>query len=277
MRQYLELLQKIIDEGQPRNDRTDTGTLSIFGYQMRFDLDQGFPLVTTKQTSFRLIAHELLWFLSGSTNIKYLNDNDVHIWDNWADENGDLGPIYGAQWRDWKTSDGKHIDQISELITNIKTNPSSRRLIVSAWNVADLPVESDSSKENVSAGRMALAPCHTFFQFYVANEKLSCQLFQRSADCFIGLPFNIASYALLTHMVAQQCNLNVGELIWTGGDTHIYSNHTKQVNTQLQRKPYRLPKLNILSKPASIFNYSYNDFKIKGYKSHPHIKATIAI
>jgi thymidylate synthase len=264
MKQYLEFLRHIRDNGVQKNDRTGVGTISVFAYQMRFDLNQGFPLVTTKKLSLRSIVHELLWFLQGDTNIRYLNEHNVTIWDEWADANGDLGPVYGKQWRAWQTADGKVIDQISELITQIKTNPDSRRLLVSAWNVGDLP-------------RMALAPCHLLFQFYVANNKLSCQLYQRSADSFLGVPFNIASYALLTHMIAQQCDLEVGEFIWTGGDCHIYSNHIEQVNLQLERQPLPLPRLQFKRRPASVFDYQYEDIEILDYQSHPHIKAPVAV
>lgn len=264
MQQYLEFLRLIRDKGIQKNDRTGTGTLSIFGHQMRFDLGLGFPMVTTKKLHLRSIIHELLWFLKGETNIDYLHQNKVTIWDEWADKNGNLGPVYGKQWRAWETKEGKTIDQVSDLIQQIKTNPDSRRLIVSAWNVADIP-------------KMALAPCHLLFQFYVGNGKLSCQLYQRSADSFLGVPFNIASYSLLTHMIAQQCNLEVGDFIWTGGDCHIYSNHMEQVNLQLQRTPYPLPQLVIKRKPSSIFEYQFDDFEIVNYQSHPAIKAEVAV
>ncbi|MWN31680.1 thymidylate synthase [Gilliamella sp. Pra-s65] len=264
MKQYLALMQKILDEGVPKSDRTGTGTLSIFGHQMRFNLQEGFPLVTTKKCHLRSIIHELLWFLKGDTNIQYLKDNKVTIWDEWADANGDLGPIYGKQWRTWGTTDGRQIDQISQLIDQIKNDPDSRRMIVSAWNVGELE-------------QMALAPCHAFFQFYVANGKLSCQLYQRSCDVFLGLPFNIASYSLLVHMVAQQCELDVGDFVWTGGDTHLYSNHIEQAHLQLSRAPRVLPKLTIKRKPLTIFDYRFEDFEIVGYDPHPAIKAPVAV
>lgn len=264
MRQYLGLMQQILEHGVQKGDRTGTGTLSLFGEQMRFDLSQGFPLLTTKKLHTRSIIYELLWFLKGETNIQYLVDNKVHIWDAWADDKGELGPIYGSQWRSWRTCDGQFIDQISQLITDIKTNPDSRRLIVSAWNVADV--------EN-----MALPPCHLLFQFYVGQGKLFCQLYQRSADFFIGVPFNIASYALLTHLVAQQCDLEVGEFIWTGGDVHLYLNHIEQVKLQLSRQTYELPQLIIKRKPTDIFSYQFEDFEVVNYQSHPHIKASVAV
>ncbi len=259
MKQYLDLMQKVLTEGTPKNDRTGTGTISIFGHQMRFNLQEGFPLVTTKRCHLRSIIHELLWFLQGDTNIAYLHENNVTIWDEWADENGDLGPVYGKQWRSWPAPDGRHIDQISTVMNQLKNDPDSRRIIVSAWNVGELD-------------KMALAPCHAFFQFYVADGKLSCQLYQRSCDVFLGLPFNIASYALLVHMVAQQCDLQVGDFVWTGGDTHLYSNHLEQTNLQLSREPRPLPKLVIKRKPASIFDYRFEDFEIEGYDPHPGIK-----
>lgn len=264
MKAYLDLLQHILDKGTEKTDRTGTGTVSIFGYQMRFNLQEGFPLVTTKKLHLRSIIYELLWFLNGDTNIKYLNDNGVSIWDEWADANGDLGPVYGYQWRSWPAPNGQKIDQISKVIEQIKTRPDSRRHMVTAWN----PAEVDN---------MALPPCHALFQFYVAEGKLSCQLYQRSCDTFLGLPFNIASYALLTHMVAQQCNLEAGDFVWTGGDVHIYSNHLEQVKTQLSREPYPLPQLNIRRKPASIFDYQFEDFEILNYQCHPGIKAPIAV
>lgn len=264
MQNYLNLMRHIQEHGAPKTDRTGTGTTSVFGYQMRFDLSKGFPMVTTKRLHLRSIIHELLWFLSGDTNIKYLNDNKVTIWDEWADENGDLGPVYGKQWVRWESADGKVINQIANVVEQIKTNPDSRRLIVSAWNVGELD-------------KMALAPCHAFFQFYVNEGKLSCQLYQRSCDVFLGLPFNIASYALLTHMVAQQCDLEVGEFVWTGGDVHIYSNHVEQVAKQLKREPYPLPKLVIKRKPASIFDYKFEDFEVVDYQSHKPIKAPVAV
>lgn len=264
MKNYLALMQHIMDNGAEKADRTGTGTLSVFGHQMRFDLSEGFPLVTTKKCHLRSIIHELLWFLQGDTNTQYLKDNGVSIWDEWADENGNLGPVYGAQWRSWPSPDGQHIDQISQIIDQIKNDPDSRRIIVSAWNVSEL-------------SKMALAPCHAFFQFYVADGKLSCQLYQRSCDVFLGLPFNIASYALLTHMVAQQCDLEVGEFVWTGGDTHLYSNHLEQTKLQLSREPRALPTLKIKRRPESIFDYRFDDFEIEGYDPHPHIKAPVAI
>ena len=257
-------MHHVLEHGAQKSDRTGTGTLSVFGYQMRFDLAEGFPLVTTKKLHLKSIIYELLWFLSGNTNNQWLKERGVSIWDEWAAPNGDLGPVYGYQWRSWPAPNGEHIDQIKEIIHTIKTNPDSRRIIVSAWNVADIP-------------KMALAPCHAFFQFYVANGKLSCQLYQRSADIFLGVPFNIASYALLTHMVAEQCNLQPGEFIWTGGDCHLYSNHLEQVKLQLSRTPYPLPSLKIHRKPESIFDYQFEDFEIVGYESHPHIKATVAV
>jgi thymidylate synthase len=264
MRQYLDLMRHVYEHGTEKTDRTGTGTRSVFGYQMRLDLQEGFPLVTTKKLHLKSIIHELIWFLAGSTNIKYLKDNGVSIWDEWADAEGNLGPVYGYQWRSWPAPNGEHIDQIAQLVEQIKTNPDSRRLIVSAWNVADIP-------------RMKLPPCHAFFQFYVADGKLSCQLYQRSADIFLGVPFNIASYALLTHMVAQQTGLDVGEFIWTGGDCHLYSNHMEQMREQLSRTPHPLPKLLIKRKPESIFDYQFEDFEIEGYVSHPHIKAPVAV
>ena len=264
MKQYLDMMRHVLENGEDKGDRTGTGTRSVFGYQMRFDLQEGFPLVTTKKLHLRSIIYELLWFLNGDTNIKYLKDNGVKIWDDWADENGDLGPVYGEQWRSWKKPDGTTIDQISNVLEQIKNNPNSRRLMVVAYNpgVAD---------------EMALPPCHSLFQFYVANGKLSCQLYQRSADIFLGVPFNIASYALLTHMMAEQAGLDVGEFIWTGGDTHLYSNHFEQAKEQLSREPLPLPKLNIKRKPDSLFDYDFEDFEIVGYESHPHIKAPVAV
>lgn len=264
MKQYLNLMQDILDNGIQKNDRTATGTISVFGRQMRFNLSEGFPLLTTKKVHIRSIFYELLWFLKGETNIKYLLDNNVHIWDAWANEKGELGPIYGYQWRSWPNSDGKTIDQISQIIAQIKNNPESRRLIVSAWNVADID-------------DMALPPCHLLFQFYVAAGKLSCQLYQRSADFFIGVPFNITSYALLTHLIAQQCNLAVGDFVWTGGDVHLYLNHLEQAKLQLTRTPYPLPKLLIKRQPNSIFDYQFEDFEIVNYQAHPHIKAMVAV
>jgi thymidylate synthase len=264
MKQYLDLMKEILETGSPKTDRTGTGTLSVFGRQLRFDLSQGFPLLTTKKLHTRSIFIELLWFLKGDTNIKFLRDNGVTIWDEWADENGDLGPVYGHQWRSWPTPHGGTIDQITNVINQIKQKPDSRRHIVSAWN----PAEVD---------KMALPPCHTMFQFYVADGRLSCQLYQRSADYFLGVPFNIASYALLTHMFAQQCDLLPGDFVWTGGDVHLYTNHVDQAKLQLVREPFSLPQLNILRKPDSIFDYRFEDFEIVNYQSHPGIKAPIAV
>lgn len=264
MKQYLALMQQVLEQGTPKNDRTGTGTLSIFGHQMRFNLQDGFPLVTTKKCHLRSIIHELLWFLNGDTNIAYLKENKVSIWDKWADENGDLGPVYGKQWRSWGAADGHQIDQLSKVVEQLKSDPDSRRIIVSAWNVGELD-------------EMALAPCHAFFQLYVADGKLSCQMYQRSCDIFLGLPFNIASYALLVHIMAHQCDLEVGGFVWTGGDTHLYSNHLEQTRLQLTREPRALPRLIIKRKPESIFDYRFNDFEIEGYDPHPVIKAPVAI
>lgn len=264
MKQYLDLMNEILDKGARKSDRTGTGTYSLFGRQLRFDLSEGFPLVTTKKLHLRSIIYELLWFLRGDTNIKYLRENGVTIWDEWADENGELGPVYGHQWRSWPTPDGKSIDQISEVITQIKTKPDSRRHIVTAWNPGEV-------------SKMALPPCHALFQFYVADGRLSCQLYQRSADYFLGVPFNIASYALLTFMFAQQCDLMPGEFVWTGGDVHLYVNHIDQAKQQLERKPFPLPQLNLTRKPESIFHYQYEDFEIVNYQAHPSIKAPIAV
>lgn len=264
VRNYLDLLQNILDHGTVKQDRTGTGTLSVFGRQLRFDLNEGFPLVTTKRIHLKSVVHELLWFLRGDTNIRYLQDNGVTIWDEWADENGDLGPVYGSQWRAWEAADGRQIDQISQVVEAIKRNPDSRRHLVSAWNVAVIE-------------QMKLPPCHLLFQFYVANGKLSCMLTMRSVDTFLGLPFNIASYALLTHMVAQQCGLEVGEFVFSGGDVHIYSNHLEQVKLQLSRNPLPLPKLIIARKPDSIFDYTFEDFEFENYTHHPAIKAPVAI
>jgi thymidylate synthase len=264
MRQYLDLMRDVRDNGIKKQDRTGTGTLSKFGHQMRFDLSEGFPVVTTKKLHLRSIIYELLWFLRGDSNIRYLRDNGVSIWNEWADENGDLGPIYGVQWRSWPTPDGGHIDQVSGIIEQIRKNPDSRRIILSAWNVAEI--------EN-----MALPPCHCFFQFWVADGKLSCQLYQRSCDIFLGVPFNIASYSLLTHMLAQQTGLNVGDFVWTGGDCHLYLNHLEQADEQLQREPLPLPRLAIKRRPPSIFDYEYEDFEILNYEAHPHIKAAVAV
>ena len=262
--QYEDFLRHVYFHGVEKSDRTGTGTRSVFGYQMRFNLQEGFPLVTTKKLHLRSIIHELLWFLKGDSNIKYLKDNGVSIWDEWADENGDLGPVYGVQWRNWKGADGQTIDQIRELVHTIKNNPDSRRMIVSAWNVAELP-------------HMALPPCHMMFQAYVADGKLSVQLYQRSCDIFLGVPFNIASYSLLTHMLAQQCDLEVGDFVWTGGDCHIYSNHMEQVQLQLSRQPRAYPQLKIKRRPDSIFDYKFEDFEVIGYDPHPHIKAQVAV
>ena len=278
MKQYLDLLQKILDEGEVKDDRTGTGTKSLFGHQMRFDLNQGFPILTTKKIFFKGVVYELLWFLDGSTDNTLLKENGVHIWDEWETDKGDLGPIYGLQWRNWiDHNNGQNIDQIEQVIEQIRSNPSSRRIIVNAWNVADLPDESISPQENVKLGKMSLAPCHALFQFFVSQGKLSCQLYQRSCDTFLGLGFNIASYSLLTHMIAQQCDLDVGDFIWTGGDVHLYLNHLEQANEQLKREPYPLPKLKINRKPASIFDYKYEDFELIKYHSHPHISAPISI
>ena len=264
MRQYLDFLRHIRQHGAPKDDRTGTGTLSVFGYQMRFDLQDGFPLVTTKKLHLRSIIHELLWFLTGDTNVRYLREHGVSIWDEWADEHGDLGPVYGRQWRSWATADGRNIDQLARVVDELKGNPDSRRIIVSAWNVGELD-------------RMALLPCHALFQFYVAEGRLSCQLYQRSADALLGVPFNIASYALLTHMLAQQCDLAVGDLVWTGGDCHLYLNHLEQADLQLTRAPYPLPRLVLRRKPPSLFEYQYEDFEILDYRYHDAIKAPIAV
>lgn len=277
MKQYLQLLEKILTEGAVKGDRTGSGTKSIFGYQMRFNLAEGFPLVTTKKLHLKSIIHELLWFLKGDTNLAYLHQHGVKIWDQWADENGGLGAIYGAQWRSWATPDAGHIDQISQIMQQLKYTPNSRRIIVSAWNVADLPDENMSPQANVKQGKMALAACHALFQFYVADHKLSCQLYQRSCDTFLGLPFNIASYALLTQMIAQQCGLGLGDFVWTGGDVHLYLNHLEQAQQQLQRQPKDLPHLIIKRLPDSIFDYQYEDFELLNYEPHPHIKAPISV
>lgn len=261
--QYEDLMRHVYFHGVNKSDRTGTGTRSVFGYQMRFNLSEGFPLVTTKKLHLRSIIHELLWFLKGESNIKYLKDNGVSIWDEWADENGDLGPVYGVQWRNWRGAD-RNVDQIAELVNTIKTNPDSRRMIVTAWNVAELP-------------KMALPPCHMLFQVYVADGKLSCQLYQRSCDIFLGVPFNIASYSLLTHMLAQQCDLEVGDFVWTGGDCHLYNNHFEQVKLQLSREPRPYPQLVIKRRPDSIFDYKFEDFEIVGYDPHPTIKAPVAV
>jgi thymidylate synthase len=264
MKQYHELMQRVLSEGVKKEDRTGTGTLSVFGHQMRFNLEEGFPLVTTKKCHMKSIVHELLWFLMGDSNIKYLKDNGVSIWDSWADESGNLGPVYGVQWRSWKTHDGRTVDQITNLIEMIKTNPDSRRLIVNAWNVSDVD-------------KMALPPCHTMFQFYVANNKLSCQLYQRSGDIFLGIPFNIASYALLTMMVAQVCGLGLGDFVHTIGDAHLYMNHLEQTHEQLKRKPFALPKMKINPDVKDIFGFKFEDFELQNYEFHPHIKARVAV
>ena len=264
MKVYLELLQRIIDQGERKDDRTGTGTRSVFGHQMRFPLEQGFPLVTTKRLHLKSIVHELLWFLSGDTNVRYLREHKVTIWDEWADEEGNLGPVYGAQWRSWPTGDGGSVDQIERAMQLLREDPDSRRNIVSAWNVAELPA-------------MALSPCHALFQFYVAAGRLSCQLYQRSADVFLGVPFNIASYSLLTHMMAQQTGLEPGDFIWTGGDCHLYSNHLEQARVQLDRAPLPLPLLEIRRKPPSLFDYRYEDFEFSGYEAHPPIRAEVAV
>ena len=277
MQQYLQLMRHVLDTGVKKEDRTGTGTLSVFGYQMRFDLNAGFPLVTTKKCHMRSIIHELLWFLKGETNIAYLSENNVKIWDGWATHDGELGPVYGKQWRSWEGADGQVIDQISELVEQIKTNPDSRRLIVSAWNPAVLPDTSYSPKENAQQGRQALPPCHTMFQFYVLEGKLSCQLYQRSGDIFLGVPFNIASYALLTMMLAQVCDLQLGDFIHTLGDAHLYVNHLEQAKLQLTRKPYPLPKMIINPSIHDIFAFEINDFELTAYQAHDHIKAPVAI
>ena len=264
MQQYLDMMRLVRDTGARKEDRTGTGTLSVFGHQMRFDLSRGFPLVTTKKLHLRSIIHELLWFLSGDSNIRYLKENGVSIWDEWADENGDLGPVYGVQWRSWPTPDGCKVDQIEQIMQQLKETPDSRRIILSAWNVAEI--------EN-----MALPPCHCLFQFYVADGRLSCQLYQRSCDIFLGVPFNIASYALLTHMLAQQADLKAGDFIWTGGDCHLYLNHLEQADEQLAREPLPLPTLAIKRRPPSIFDYRFEDFEILNYEAHPHIKAAVAV
>ena len=277
MKQYLDLMRHVRDNGTQKGDRTGTGTISVFGYQMRFDLSEGFPLVTTKKVHLRSIIHELLWFLKGETNTRYLKENGVSIWDEWATDDGDLGPVYGYQWRSWPTPDGRHLDQISQVIEQIRTVPNSRRHIVSAWNVADLPDETVGPQANVAQNRMALAPCHAFFQFYVADGKLSCQLYQRSADIFLGVPFNIASYALLTMMVAQVTGLEVGDFVHTFGDAHLYSNHLEQADTQLARETRALPAMQINPDVKSIFDFRFEDFELTDYDPHPHIKAPIAI
>ena len=277
MHTYLQFLRDILDQGHRKSDRTGTGTISLFGYQMRFDLSEGFPAVTTKKLHLRSIIHELLWFLNGDTNIAYLNDNGVTIWDEWADENGDLGPVYGAQWRSWPAPDGTTIDQVGVLLDDLRQRPHSRRHIISGWNPAVLPDESVSPSENAAAGRQALPPCHTLFQFYVNDGRLSCQLYQRSADAFLGVPFNIASYALMTMMIAQVSDLEPGEFIHTFGDAHIYLNHLEQVHTQLAREPFLLPVMRINPAVKSLFDFTYEDFELTGYESHPAIRAPIAV
>jgi thymidylate synthase len=262
--QYEDFARHVFTTGVAKRDRTGTGTVSVFGYQMRFDLSEGFPLVTTKKVHFPAVAYELLWFLRGDSNVRWLQEHGVTIWDEWAAENGDLGPVYGVQWRSWPTPDGGHVDQIAEVVRLLREEPDSRRIIVSAWNVADLP-------------EMALQPCHAFFQFYVADGKLSCQLYQRSADVFLGVPFNIASYALLTHMLAQQCDLEVGELVWTGGDCHVYDNHREQIETQLGRSPFAYPTLALRRRPDTIFEFTYDDFDLIGYEHHAAIRAQVAV
>ena len=277
MKQYLDLMRYVRDNGAQKGDRTGTGTKSVFGYQMRFDLSEGFPLVTTKKCHLKSIVHELLWFLQGDTNTQYLKDNGVSIWDEWADEKGNLGPVYGYQWRNWPTPGGQHVDQVKEVVEQLQANPDSRRIIINAWNVADLPDETISPQENVARNKMALAPCHAFIQFYVADGKLSCQLYQRSADIFLGVPFNIASYALMTMMLAQVCDLQPGDFIHTLGDAHLYSNHAEQVEEQLSRTPYPLPTMKINPDVKDIFSFKFEDFELQGYEAHPHIKAPVAI
>lgn len=277
MKQYLDLMRHIKENGTQKEDRTGTGTMSIFGYQMRFDLQEGFPLVTTKKCHLRSIVHELLWFLKGDTNVAYLNEHKVSIWDEWATKEGELGPVYGKQWRSWATPDGETIDQISQVVEEIKRNPDSRRLIVSAWNPAVLPDATLSPQENAQQNRQALPPCHTMFQFYVIDGKLSCQLYQRSGDVFLGVPFNIASYALLTMMVAQVCELELGDFVHTLGDAHLYSNHLEQVDLQLSREPHALPTMKLNSDVSNIFDFKYEDFELLDYQCHPHIKAPVAI
>ncbi|MES2491545.1 MAG: thymidylate synthase [Pseudomonadota bacterium] len=264
MRQYLDLMDHVLKNGTTKSDRTGTGTISVFGHQMRFDLEQGFPALTTKKVHLRSIIHELLWFLKGETNTRYLKENGVTIWDEWADENGELGPVYGSQWRSWPAADGRHIDQIQQLLDQIKKNPDSRRLIVSAWNVGEID-------------KMALPPCHAFFQFYVADGRLSCQLYQRSCDIFLGVPFNIASYALLTMMVAQVCGLRPGDFVWTGGDCHLYTNHLEQTKLQLSREPRTLPKMKMNPNVTDLFAFKFEDFELTDYDPHPHIKAPVAV
>jgi thymidylate synthase len=277
MKQYLDLLRHVRENGTFKGDRTGTGTYSVFGYQMRFDLSEGFPLVTTKKIHFKSVVHELLWFLKGDTNTQYLKDNGVRIWDEWADENGDLGPVYGFQWRNWPNANGASVDQVKQVVEQLKRNPNSRRIIISAWNPSDLPDETISPQQNVKEGRMALAPCHAFFQFYVSEGKLSCQLYQRSADIFLGVPFNIASYALLTMMLAQVCDLEPGDFVHTLGDAHLYTNHQKQVELQLSRDPLPLPRMKINPAIKDIFDFTFDDFELVDYQHHEHIKGIVAV
>ena len=277
MKQYLDLMRHVKEQGVYKDDRTGTGTYSVFGYQMRFDLSKGFPLVTTKKCHLRSIIHELLWFLKGETNIRYLKENGVSIWDEWATEDGELGPVYGKQWRSWEGPNGEVVDQMKELINEIKTNPDSRRLVVSAWNPTVLPDVSVSPRENAAQNRQALPPCHCLFQFYVLNGKLSCQLYQRSADIFLGVPFNIASYALLTMMIAQVCDLELGDFVHTFGDAHLYSNHMDQVNEQLSREPLPLPEMKLNPAIKDLFDFTFDDFELVGYQAHSHIKAPVAV
>jgi thymidylate synthase len=277
MKQYLDLLRHVREKGTFKGDRTGTGTFSVFGYQMRFDLSEGFPLVTTKKIHFKSVVHELLWFLKGDTNTQYLKDNGVRIWDEWADENGDLGPVYGFQWRNWPNANGASVDQVMQVVEQLKSNPNSRRIIISAWNPSDLPDETISPQQNVKEGRMALAPCHAFFQFYVSEGKLSCQLYQRSADIFLGVPFNIASYALLTLMLAQVCDLEPGDFVHTLGDAHLYTNHQEQVELQLSRDPLPLPQMKINPEIKDIFDFTFDDFKLVDYQHYEHIKGIVAV
>jgi len=277
MKQYLDLLRHVRENGTFKGDRTGTGTYSVFGYQMRFDLSEGFPLVTTKKIHFKSVVHELLWFLKGDTNTQYLKDNGVRIWDEWADENGDLGPVYGFQWRNWPNANGASVDQVKQVVEQLKTNPNSRRIIISSWNPSDLPDETISPQQNVKEGRMALAPCHAFFQFYVSEGKLSCQLYQRSADIFLGVPFNIASYALLTMMLAQVCDLEPGDFVHTLGDAHLYTNHQEQVELQLSRDPLPLPQMKLNPEIKDIFDFTFDDFELVDYQHHEHIKGIVAV
>jgi len=277
MKQYLDLLRHVRENGTFKGDRTGTGTYSVFGYQMRFDLSEGFPLVTTKKIHFKSVVHELLWFLKGDTNTQYLKENGVRIWDEWADENGDLGPVYGFQWRNWPNANGASVDQVKQVVEQLKSNPNSRRIIISAWNPSDLPDETVSPQQNVKEGRMALAPCHAFFQFYVSEGKLSCQLYQRSADIFLGVPFNIASYALLTLMLAQVCDLEPGDFVHTLGDAHLYTNHQEQVELQLSREPMPLPTMKVNPDIKDIFDFTFDDFELVDYQHHEHIKGIVAV